>query len=177
MINTLVQFADSSDASGLGAFNVNVKEFLFQLTTFVIVLLVLKRWVFPKLVATLEARRATLEESLVAAKKTTEALAKAEEKSEEILRGAREQADQVIAEAGVSASELISKAEAAAEVQANRVIAEAEAQLTVERDKLRNELKNELGDLVIATTQKVLGTKLNSALDAELVERAVKELK
>ena len=58
------KFAESSGISSLG---INLKGFLFQLITFVIVLLILRRYVFPKLVATLEARRSALEQSLAQA--------------------------------------------------------------------------------------------------------------
>ena len=68
MLNVAPQFAQASDsASGIGAFNINLKSFVFQLITFVIVLLVFKRWVLPPLLKTLEDRRQTLERSLTQA--------------------------------------------------------------------------------------------------------------
>ena len=79
MLNIPTQFAEvSSSESGIGAFNINLKSFIFQLVTFVIVLLVFKRWVLPPLIKTLEDRRQTLEKSLTQAKETEEALARAE---------------------------------------------------------------------------------------------------
>lgn len=178
MIDPTFKFADSaSSASGLGAFNVNLKEFLFQLVTFVIVLLVLRRFVFPKLVATLESRRKTLEESLVQAKKTEEALVRAEAKADEIIAKARHQADGTLSDAKTEARSLITQAEAAAEKRADRVLDEAQAQLSREREKLHDQLKNELADLVITTTTKVLGEKLNSTSDAKLIQKSIKELR
>jgi len=177
LISLPVKFAEAeSSSSGLGAFNINLKSFLFQLVTFIIVLLILRRWVFPKLVATIEARRQTLEESLLKAKKTEEALAAAEQKAGEIITGAREQADHSLAEAKAQAKEIITKAEAAAETSAQRLIAEAEERLGQEKLKLREELKDELADLVILTTEKVMSEKINETSDRRLVERAIKGL-
>ena len=176
MTTIVSQFADSN-SGGISSLGVNLKSFVFQLITFVIVLLILRRWVFPKLVATLEARRKTLEESLVQAKQTQEALERAEEKAGQILHKAREQADTALANAKSEAKDVVSQAETAAKVQADRVLKEAEAQLGQERNKLREELKDELADLVVLTTEKVLRTKLNPKEDARLIEQSIKELR
>ena len=177
VINVPIQFAEAEASSGgLGAFNINLKSFLFQLATFVIVLLVLRKWVFPKLVATIEARRQTLEESLVKAKQTEEALHAAEQKAGEIIQTAREQADRSLTEAKVQAKEIITKAEAAADVSGQRLIAEAKQRLGQEKLKLREELKDELTDLVILTTEKVMHEKLSEPSDRRLVDRAIGEL-
>lgn len=180
-----VKFAETSEsaslpagqAGGIGAFNINLKSFLFQLATFVIVLLVLRKWVFPKLVATLESRRQTLEESLVKAKQTEEALAKAEVRAGQIIRQARDQADKTVAEAAAQAKDIVAKAEAAAEAGAQRLAAEAEERLAQERLKLHEALRDELADLVADTTERVLRRKLDEREDSRLIEEAMREVR
>ncbi len=172
-----IQFAQENTSSGIGAFHINLKGFLFQLATFVIVLLVLRKWVFPKLTQTVEARRMTLEESLVKAKRTEEALAKAEQRAEQIIQEARVQADKSLSDANNQAKEIISKAEVAADAQAKRIIDETAGRLVQERQKLHDQLKGELADLVVLTTEKVLRRKVNQREDNRLVEDAVKELR
>jgi len=169
------QFADTS-SGGISSLGLNLKSFIFQLITFLIVLWILRRWVFPKLVQTLEERRKTLEESLVQAKQTEVALEKAEEKAAQILHEAREQADKALSEAETQAKEVINKAESAAQEQTKRVIKEAEQHLEQERNKLREDLKTELTDLVVLTTEKVLRKKINTREDARLIEDSIKEL-
>jgi F-type H+-transporting ATPase subunit b len=176
-INKSIYFAATEEpASGLGAFNLNLKSFLFQLATFVIVLLVLRKWVFPKITATLEQRRKTLEESLVKAKETEEALVRAEEKASQIIKTARDQADRALADANTQSKEIIAKAEAAADSQAKKLIDEAKERLGHEHLKLQEQLKGELVDLVVATSEKVLRQKVNQNEDKRLIEKAVKEL-
>ncbi|HSX17969.1 MAG TPA: F0F1 ATP synthase subunit B [Candidatus Saccharimonadales bacterium] len=175
---TSVKFAEaSSSTSGIGAFNINLKSFIFQLVTFVIVLLIFKRWILPPITKTLEARRQTLEDSLTKAKEIEEALARSEEKSNEILQKARQLADQALSDANSHAKDIITKAGSAAEVQAQRIIKEAEDRLSQERQNLHEELKGELADLVVMTTEKVLRNKLNEHEDRRLVEEAVREVK
>lgn len=178
MLNMIVKFGETEPAaSGIGAFNVNLKAFLFQLATFVLVLLVLKRWVFPKLVATLEERRKTLEQSLVDARKTREALSQAEDQVSKLLSQAREQADQALSDAQAQGKELVKSAEAAAEQRADRLLKEAMSQIEQEKIKLREELKGELADLVVTTTEKVLRKKIDIKEDSRLIEQSIRELK
>jgi F-type H+-transporting ATPase subunit b len=175
LINSNIQFAASS-SSGISSLGINLKAFIFQLITFVIVLAILRKWVFPKLVATLEERRETLEKSLEQARQTEQTLHDAQGKTEEILKEARVQADGALADAQNRAKEIIADAEARGEQSAKRIITEAEAHLGQERAKLRSELKEELADLVVQTTEKVLRKKLTAKDDVELVKQSVKEL-
>jgi F-type H+-transporting ATPase subunit b len=175
LILPTAQFAASS-SGGISSLGINLKAFIFQLITFVIVLLILRRWVFPKLVATLEARRKTLEESLAQAKATEETLRNAELKAGDILRAARAQADTALAEANTRAEELIAKAETAASERAARIINQAETRLEQEHQRLYEELKKELAGLVAVATEKVLRQKINEREDRALIEQSLKEL-
>ena len=176
MIHTPTHFAAESSGSGIGAFNVNLKDFIFQMITFILVLLILRKWVIPKVVSTMDARQATLEKSLKDAKATEEALAKAETRAEEILSQARAQADQALADAKDAGAEIVAKAEAAAADRANLIVKEAESRLAEEREKLHLELRGELADLVADATEKIINEKLDQKRDMSLIERALKGL-
>src|SRR5579871_735651 len=120
-----MQFADSSASSGIGAFNLNLKAFIFQLITFVLVLLVFKRWVLPPIVKTLEERRKTVEDSLANAQKTEDILKQTEARVAETLQSARTQADAAIADAQAEAKRIIAAAEDRGEEAAERIREEA----------------------------------------------------
>ena len=176
MIYLPTQFAaEATDSSGgLGAFNINLKDFIFQLITFLIVLAVLRKWVIPKIVETMEKRQDMLEQSLKNAKATEEALTKAEARAEEILARARKEADEALAETKKAASGIITNAETAASERAAIIIKEAEARLNEEREKLRQELRQELAVLVADATEKIIEEKLDAKQDMSLIERAIK---
>lgn len=175
MFSVYPQFAEAS-SSGISSLGINLKGFFFQLITFLIVMLLLRRYVFPKLVATLEARRKTLEESLTQARQTELTLAKAETKVEEILAKARVQADAALADAKVQADKIIASGELKASERAARIIKDAEGALSKEREKLHSELKSELAALVVTATEKVLREKIDEKEDRALIEKSLKEL-
>jgi F-type H+-transporting ATPase subunit b len=169
------QFAQAdSGSSGLGAFNLNVKGFLFQLATFVLVLLIIRKWVVPKLAETINKRQETLEQSLENARATEQALAQAEARAEEILGKARSLADEALAEAKDAGAGIVAKAETAAGERAELIVKEAESRLDEERQKLRAELRAELADLVADATEKIIHEKLDEKRDMSLIERAIK---
>lgn len=170
-----LKFADDS-ASGIGSLGINLKAFIFQLITFLIVLAILQRWVFPKLVATLEERRKVLEDSLNQAKQTEETLSKAETKAEELLAKARAEADAAMSDAKTRVDEIIAAGEKAASERGARIIKEAEEHLDQERMRLHSELRKELADLVVTTTEKVLREKVDGRGDRALIEKSLKEL-
>lgn len=184
MIGILPQFAHgevieaetAKTSSGISSLGINLKGFIFQLITFLIVLLILRRYVFPKLVATLEARRSALEQSLAQAKETEEVLARAETKAEEILAKARANADQALAEAKKTAETIVADAEGAAAERAKLIVQEAEAHLEQERAKLREQLREELADLVADATEKIIHVKLDAQRDRSLIEQSLREL-
>jgi F-type H+-transporting ATPase subunit b len=162
VISPVTHLAESS-SSGLGAFQLNLKDFIIQLVTFVLVFLILRKWVIPKLAETVESRRQAVEQSLANAKATEEALAKA-----------RRQADDAIAEAKQAAAGAIADAEAAAAERASHIIKEAEVRLGEEREKLRQELRQELTTLVADATEKIIDEKLDAKRDMSLIERAIR---
>jgi F-type H+-transporting ATPase subunit b len=174
LIQLIPQFAESS--GGISSLGVNLKGFLFQLITFLIVLMILRRYVFPKLIDTLEARRKALEDSLTQARATEEALAKAEEKATDLLNDARKQADSAIADAHKTAEEIISKAEGEGSDRAARIVRDAEDHLEQERQRLHDTLRTELADLVVQATEKVISHKLDAKSDADLIDKSIKEL-
>ncbi|MBI2592018.1 F0F1 ATP synthase subunit B [Candidatus Saccharibacteria bacterium] len=172
-----VYFAEADgSSSGLGAFNINLKAFVFQLITFVIVLLVIRRWVLPPVLKTLEDRRRTLEQSLTHAKETEEALAKAEIRAEEIIARARAAADEALAEAKRAAGGIIADAEAVASQRAALIIKETESNLSQEYAKLHKQLRGELAELVAEATKKIIDEKLSPQHDRSLIERAIRGL-
>lgn len=182
MITQLTQFAAESTehveaAGGLGALGINAKGFLFQLITFVMVMLLLKKYVFGKLVDTLEERRQAVIGSLEQAKQAAAELENAEEKIEKLLAEARQESADIVATAHKEAVALVDDAEAKATKKAEHIVHEAKGQLDQEILKARELLKKETKSLVAAATESIIRQKLTSAADEKLIEEALAEAK
>lgn len=167
----------AESAGGLAGLGLNWQSFLFQLITFVIVLLVLRKFVFGKLVATLESRRQAVEDSLKNAAATEAKLRDAEKDVAAMLADARKQADEVIQTGHKEATQLVEAAEAKAVQRAEHIVKEAKAQMDVEVSKARESLKAETIKLVAEATGQLVQEKLDAGKDAALISRALSAAK
>jgi F-type H+-transporting ATPase subunit b len=158
---------------GLAALGLNVQSFVFQLITFVIVLLILRAFVYKKLVATLEDRRNTVETSIEQAAETERKLKEAETTISGMLTEARTQADEIVAAGHKEVSKMVEEAETKAAKRAEHIVADAKAQMDVEVGKAREQLKAETLHLVALATEQIISKKLDAKQDTSLISDAL----
>ena len=164
---------EAAPAGGIAALGLDWKAFLFQLISFVIVLLILHKFVFGKLVHTLEQRQKAVEDSLKHAAETEEKLKNAQKTIADMLADARTEADALVAAGHKEAAQMVEAAEAKAVKRAEHIVTEAKASMDVELGKAREALKKETAQLVAAATEHILGEKLDATKDAKLIDAAL----
>lgn len=175
MIQFLTQFGAEQASGGLGALGINLQGFLFQLITFVLVLLLLRKFVYVKLVETLESRRKAVEESLDNAKEATAALEKTNEKTAELMKEARKEANDIVALAQKEAAKAVEEAEIKASKKADHILEQAEVRIHSDIEAAKLGLQAEMIGLIAQATEKVIEQKLDAKADAKLITEALKE--
>lgn len=171
-----VQFASEKTASGIGALGLNLKSFIFQLLTFVLVVAFLKKFALGKLYAVIDARRQEIADGLERAETAKKELAKADEEARKIIGLARDEAETIAKYARDQAAAEAAKIEARAQARAERIVAESQEQLSAEIKKAEIELKKRTAQLVSRATEKVLQGTLEGAVDEELIRRKLAEV-
>ena len=149
---------------------------IVELITFLIMLALLARFVFPIIVRLAEERQRLVAEQLSEAEK---ARAEAEAKLKDAqakLDDARKTAQGVIDAAGKSAEQLRAEMKDKAEAEAKRIADAAAKQIEVERDKAIQAVRGEVADLVVEATQKVLGEAIDSQTHRKLIDKAIAEV-
>ncbi len=169
-------FAAEQSASGISSLGLNLKAFIFQLITFVIIMWLLNKFALSKIFATIDKRRNELNESLKAAEKTKEVLAETEAKVDGILDDARNQADQIVAASKKEAAVVVKDSEVKAEQKAERMLAESRKQLEQDVIKARSELKKETASLVAKAASVVINEKLDGVTDQKLIVKSLEEV-
>lgn len=164
-----------AESGGISALGLNVQSFLFQLITFVIVLVILRKFVFGKLVATLDARQKAVDDSLKHAKEAEDKLSGAEKTIAGLLQDARKEADEIVAASHKEAAQMVETAEAKAAKQAEHIVKEAKSQMDVELAKARTALKKDTAQLVAMATEHIIKEKLDQTKDAKLISAALGE--
>jgi F-type H+-transporting ATPase subunit b len=174
-MNGLFLFAveEAGDAGLFQALGLDVKQLLINAVAFLILLAILAKYVYPPLIKSIDTRRETIESSLAEAKKTQEATEDAEKRVEALLVEARKEADEIVARSHGEAQTMIADAEGKAKTRAEKIVADARVQLEAEVTKARAGLKKEAMALVALATEHVVGQKVDTKGDAQLIEDAI----
>ena len=157
-------------------FGWDLKIFLSQVISFIIVALVLRRFAYKPILQVLEERRQRIAEGLLNAEKIKQQLAEAEQRHADILAKANAQAQKMIDDARESAEHVGERKQQEAIAAAEQIMAKAREATAIERARVMAELKRELGRLVVNTTAKVTGKVLTSEDQRRLQDEASRQL-
>ena len=160
----------------MDALGIQWKILLTQTISFSIVLFFLWRFAYRPIFAMLEARREKIAEGLANAEKIKAQLAKTETDRQAVLAQAGDLANKMIEEARSAAAHV-------REVETQKAIAAAEQIITKAREataqdhaRMLDELKREVGRLVVQTTTTVTGKILTPEDQRRLAEETEKQL-
>ncbi len=160
----------------LHTFGVNWPAFIAQLFAFTIVFFILKTYAFQPIITVLEERRRRIAEGQENAEKIKKQLAESEVRYRELLDQANTQAQKLINEARSSSDSLAQRRQQEAITESERIVARAQEATMLEHDRVLNEVKRELGRLVIDTTAKVTGKILTPEDQQRLSEEASRQV-
>ena len=181
MISSLLPFASLTDIEN-NFQNVGLKtgfttqQFIAQCIAVTVLFLVMNQFAWKPVRAILEQRRKTIEDSLANADKIKKELADAEASRLAIISKANEKANLIIAEAEKSAVALTEQRTKDATRQAEDIIKNAHEAAVLDRNRLMEELKRQIGALVVQTTEKVAGKVLTPADQARLNDETLRNV-
>ncbi len=167
---------EAAESGGLlGALGIDGRLFVTQLIAFLVLLFVLKKWVFPPIIRAIDKRQETIDATVREAAEARKALETAEEKAEAVLVEARKEAEAVLARSHEEASRAVAESETKAKERAEQIVADARTQLDVDVKKARAALKKDAVQLVAAATEQIIAEKVDTAKDKALIERSLEK--
>lgn len=140
---------------------INLGYFLVQTFNFLILLVVLRVWVYKPIVGMLERRRQNIAQGLEDARVAAEARANAEKEAEKIIADANRQAGQIVAEAKDRAEVAARDVRASAEAEAVKAREKALTEVEEERNRILGDLRGQIAGISIAAAQKLVGEALD----------------
>lgn len=173
----MLLFAAEEKATGIASLGLDLKTFLFQLITFVIIVFLLNKYALSKIFAVVDQRRAALEEGLKSAEAAKQAVADADDKVDEALRKARAESNEILAATNKEAASIIAEAEAKAARRAENIVKDAKADMGHQVQAAREALKDETRKLVAQATEQIIKQKLDASKDASLINGALQQAK
>jgi F-type H+-transporting ATPase subunit b len=149
---------------------------IVELITFLAMLAILARYVYPEVVKVAEARQRVITQQL---KEAEQARADAEahlKEAEAKLDEARKTAQSLIEAANKSGDQLRQELRQKAEEEAKRLSESARKEIEAERDRAVQSVRSEVADMVVLATQKVIGETLDDQKHRQLIEKAIAEV-
>jgi F-type H+-transporting ATPase subunit b len=149
---------------------------IVELVTFLVMLAVLARYVYPEIVKVAEARQRQIAEQLKEAEDARAAAEQRLKEAEEKLNDARKTAQGVMEAAAKSAEQLRQEMRQKAEEESKRTVEAARKEIEAERDQAVRSVRSEVASLVVAATEKVIGETLDDAKHRQLIDKAIGEV-
>ncbi len=158
-----------------GLLDINA-SFWIEVVAFLLMLGILARWVYPRIIEAAEARQRAVAAELEAAEKARQEAQAELEQARKRLEEARAQAQEVISGAGRSADQLRAEQRRKAEEEAGRLVERARQDIDAERQKAIDSVRAEVAALVVEATEKVVGETLDGAKHRRLIDQAISEV-
>ena len=154
---------------------INLPVLVAQTVNFMVLLIILRLFVYKPVLRMLDERRARIEEGLGAAERGRETAAVAAREAQAQMDVARREGQNIVANAQQVAQRLQEEARQGAEQQQQAMLERARGEIQLERDQAIAELRREFADLTIAAAEKIIGQALDRNAHQRLIDQALAE--
>ncbi|MCA6070867.1 MAG: F0F1 ATP synthase subunit B [Endomicrobium sp.] len=157
-------------------FGLEAKLFLFQFVNFLIVVFVLKRFLFSPLKKMLDERKSRIAQSLQDAENAKIALENADEERKKILANAKSNADKLTASVKASIDESRTEAIEEAKQHSAQILEDAKHQAAAEFENMNKEIGKISVNLSGKVLSKVLSDLFTEDEKQKLISRALEKI-
>jgi F-type H+-transporting ATPase subunit b len=144
-----------------GNFLVPNATFFAELVAFVLILLILWRYVVPPIQKAMRERQEMIHQQVEDSENAKERLAEAQAEYQRALNEARVEAAQIREGARAEAQQVVEELRAQAQDEQARIVARGEEQLQQQRTQVVRELRGEIGSLAVELSEKIVGQRLS----------------
>jgi F-type H+-transporting ATPase subunit b len=146
---------------------------VWTLLAFLIVLFILKKYAWTPIINSLNEREQSIAESIEVAERVKAEMAQLQSENEALLAKAREERAEMLREAKATKDKIIHEAKEQAKVEANKIMADLQQSINNRKIAAINDLKSQMGVLVVEMAEKVLQREL---ADKGAQEKFIKEM-
>jgi len=146
---------------------------IWTLVAFLVVFFILKKFAWPAIVKGLADREKSIADSLSTAERVKAEMLQLKSDNEALLVKAREERALMIKDAKDVADKMVTEAKEKARAEYDRIVSEAQSAITQQKMAAITDLKNQVGNLVIEVSEKVLRRELGNKSEQE---KYIKEL-
>jgi len=157
-------------------FGINWVLVIGQIINFLIILYILKRYLYKPLFNVLKKRQELAKESVKNAENSEKALESAKEHEKEIIQKARQIADDIIKEAKERSDEIVKQADVLAKERTDKMLQDAKVQIDLETAQAQKELNQYVLRLSLDMLKRTLNNVFTEKEQSEIIDKAMKEM-
>ena len=154
---------------------INLPGLIAQLVNFTILFLILRAFLWPRVVGMLDERTRRIRESMDRAAQLQQQATQAQQEFEAQIQQARLEAQEIVTRALQTADRVKSDAESDARKQADAIVERARAEIQLERDRAIADLRREFADVTILAAERVIQQSLDKQRHVALIEEVLAE--
>lgn len=139
----------------------------WTLLAFIVVFLILKKYAWKPILATLKEREEGIADSIATAEKVKAEMAALKNENETLMQKAREERGAMIKEAKEASDKMIAEAKEKAKAEYDRIVADAQASIIQQKNAALTDVKNQVGALVVEVSEKILRRELSNKAEQE----------
>lgn len=147
----------------------------FTVLNILVLFFVLKKILFKPVTNHIENRNKKIEDALKAAEESKEMVKQMKLEYDEKLKAAKDEGQKVVDMYKGMGEKEYNTIIASAKEEANQIIVNAKSELQIEKDQLVKEVKEELADLVLAASEKVLKKNIDDDTNRKLISEFINE--
>jgi F-type H+-transporting ATPase subunit b len=148
----------------------HASELIVGALAFGILFVFMWKWVIPRVNALLEERRAQIQGQLEGAEQTRQQAERELADYRQQLAGAREEANRIIEEARETAEQFRRDIQGRAEEESRNTVARAQDEIRAERDRVFNELRQQVGEIAVGLAGRVVAAELDTKSHERLID-------
>jgi len=160
----------------LNQFGINPILLAAQVVNFLILLFILKKFMYKPLLKVLDQRKKTIEDSLKNAQEIERRLLQTEEDRDKILAKASQEAQKIADETKKELTLMREEDRQKAKDESEQIIKKAQEAARLESEKVLSEAKTEIIGLVMTVFQKVTGKVVTKEDQRKIIEKEIRNL-
>jgi F-type H+-transporting ATPase subunit b len=151
--------------------------FFWALLIFLILIMLLKKYAWKPIMASIQEREDGIQKSIDEAKKVREEMASMKSENENLLAAARAEREGMLKEARTMGEEIVAKSRLDAEKEYKRMVEKALEEIRSEKMRALTDVKNQVAQLSIEVAERILRQELsNTKVQEDVVNKFVNDL-
>jgi F-type H+-transporting ATPase subunit b len=134
------------------------------------------KFVWPVVMGAIEQRQTEIANGLAAAEQGQSSLTRAQVEADKLLAAARDQARGIIEQANSRATGIVEQAKTEGESARKAQVEAARAEISVEINRAREELRGQVAKIAVAGAERVLGREIDANAHRDLLGKLASEL-